>query len=213
MALDPLLAEIDEDYRREKMRNLWRAVGSYIITVTGLILLGTIAIVGWQSWQNTRAEGLTAQMLEARQKAQAGHTDDALAQLDTVIAEDHSTLSPLARLWAAQLAERENKEKAAAYLEPLTRDTAAQDPYHHFAHLLADDVAAHEQEALRGPFALTGHEMLGFADLDAGKTKDAAGHYRQVAEEAGTPPTLKARARLLLGTVLAGAVAPDETAP
>lgn len=213
MVLDPLLAEIDEDYRREKMRNLWRAVGSYIITVTGLILIGTIAIVGWQSWQNRRAEQITMQMLEAHQKARQGKTDDVLLELDAIIALDHSTLSPLARLWAAQLAVRHDKQKSATYLQPLTQDATAQDPYHHFAHLLIGEVAAHEKEALRGPFALTGHEMLGFAALKAGQMKDAAGHYRHVAEEAGTPPTLKARAQLMLSTVLASAPSTDKATP
>lgn len=212
MATDPLLAEIDDDLRREKMRTLWRAVGSYIITVTGLILLGTIAIVGWQSYQNSRAEALTAQMLEARRLDANERTEDALTALDEVIATQHKTLSPLAMLWAAKLTStNDRKEAQAAYLSPLLNSPAAADPYHQFAHLLSGDDASHTKEVLSGPFALTAREIRANALLKDGKRQEAAEQYRFITEAAGAPETMRQRARLILATKLADVPFPEQT--
>jgi hypothetical protein len=213
MALDPLLAEIDEDYRREKMKNLWRAVGSYIITVTGLILLGTIAIVAWQGYQNKKSQQLTARLLEARQDVTQDRRAQALEALDDVIAADHRTLSGLAMLWAARLSAADDGEKSRqSYLTPLLSDTASPEPYHHFAHLLAMDDKGHAEEMLHGPFALTAREIRALDLLKQGKRQEAAEQFRVIAESVNAPQTLRQRARLMLGTELADVSAPEPTA-
>ena len=158
MAIDPLLAEIDDDLRRENMRNLWRAVGSYIITVTGLILLGTIAIVGWQKYQDSRAQTLTLQLLEARHEMDNGRTAEAIGHLQEVITAEHKTLSPLATLWAAQIRLRDATPEAVATLKPLLDAPAGDDAYLHFSHLLA----GHENTASQ-PFTGSYPQKIQFA--------------------------------------------------
>jgi hypothetical protein len=204
MPTDPLLAEIDDDLRREKMRALWRAVGSYIITVTGMILLGTIAIVGWQSYQNSRAEALTAQLLDARRLAANDRTEDALTVLDGIISTQHKTLSPLAMLWGAKLTGTGNKkELQGAYLNPLLNSPSTTDPYNQFAHLLAENDGSHLGKVLSGPFALTSREITANRLLKEGTRQEAADQYRFIIEAAGAPETMRQRARLILATELA----------
>ncbi|MBY0355895.1 MAG: hypothetical protein K2Q12_09250 [Rickettsiales bacterium] len=209
MANDPLFAEIDDDLRREQMRNLWRALGSYIITVTGLILVGTIAIVGWQTYNNNRSQALTAQLLDARHMAENGRQGEAIELLDKVTAAKHSTLSPLAALWAAELSKKDAPEAARAYLQPLLEKKSAQDPYHHFAALLMQDTSDAGDAKSDGPFAMTQKEIQAFSLLAAGKKSEAASMYRIIAQAAGTPDTLRQRAQLILATELADELAPE----
>lgn len=215
MAIDPLLAEIDDDYRREKMKNLWRAVGSYIITVTGLILLGTVAIVGWQKYQDNQAQTLTLQLLDARHQLQGGRQKEAITRLQDVAAAEHRTLSPLARLWIAQIQDDEASVEAQKVLKPLLDAEIEQDPYRHFAHLLAGHEADGTGEPHAGPFLLTEREAFALALLKNGKRDEAARQFQLIVQEASAPDTLRARAKLMLATELSGtSTAPaDGTAP
>lgn len=217
MAIDPLLAEIDDDYRREKMKNLWRAVGSYIITVTGLILLGTVAIVGWQKYQDNQAQTLTLQLLDARHQLQGSRTKEAVARLEAVAGAEHRTLSPLARLWIAQIQDSADSTQALAVLKPLLDAEMAQDPYRHFAHLLAGHEGAGVAEPHLGPFLLTEREAFALALLKEGKRDEATQQFQMIVQEAGAPDTLRARAKLMLATELAGSGSapanPDRATP
>lgn len=196
---DPLLIEVDDDLRREKMRTLWRALGSYIIAVTTLILLGTIAIVAWQRYLNSQAEALTSQLLDARHLAQRGREEEALAQLDAVIAAKHTTLSPLAQLWAAEMTAKGSHEQHQKYLS-MPNFLVKGDPYEAFAQLLLGSKGADPS----GPFRLTAQEIHAVSLLKAGKTAEAAAAFRALSKDAEAPSTLRRRVQLILSSL------PDE---
>ena len=65
---DPIFAEIDDEVRRERYKQLWGQYGSYAIAAAVVVVL---AIGGWRGYQ----------WWEARQAAEAGAKFEAAAEL------------------------------------------------------------------------------------------------------------------------------------
>jgi hypothetical protein len=117
MSEENIFSEVDEELRRERMRNLWRLFAPYVIGAAIAIVALVAAYEGWNWWQNSNAARSSDAFYSAIDLAGSGDIAGAQAALET-LAEDGSGQYPvLARFRQASLLAGDGKtdEAVAAY--------------------------------------------------------------------------------------------------
>lgn len=117
MTNDNIIREIDEELRSDRMRNLWRRFGPYVIAAAVAVVLIVAGKEGWDWWQNSNAARSSDQFYAALELADG--TDVAAAQqaLEEVAAQGFGGYPSLARFRQAALLAKDGKtaEAVAAY--------------------------------------------------------------------------------------------------
>ena len=206
---DPVFAEVDEEVRRERLKQLWDRYGSYAITAAFVIVL---AIGGWRGYQ----------WWEARQAAEAGAAFEAAATLleQDKHAEAEAAFAKIAqdapagyRLLArfreaASLAQRDPKAAVKVYDE-IANNSSASLALRDLANLraamlLADtepyDVLRDRLEPLTGadrPFRHTARELLAFAAWRSNNSEAVKRWIEMIVADAETPQATRTRVDML----------------
>lgn len=207
---DPIFAEIDEEVRRERLKQLWDRYGSYAIAGAVVVVL---AIGGWRGYQ----------WWEARQAAEAGAKFEAAAELleqdkyaeaeaafAKIAAEAPAGYRILARLReAASIGQRDPKAAVKIYDE-IASDSRAGPVLQDLANLragmlLADtepyDALRARLEPLTAPdrtFRHTARELLAFAAW-RGNNSQAVKHWTDmIMADAETPVSTRTRIDMLM---------------
>lgn len=207
---DPIFAEIDEEVRREKLKQLWDRYGSYAIAAAFVIVLG---IGGWRGYQ----------WWEARQAAEAGVAFEAAAALleqdkhaqaqaafAKIAAEAPSGYRILARFReAASVAQNDPKAAVKIYDEIATSSRAGpvlQELANLRAGLLLADIEPYDAlharlEPLTGAdrtFRHTARELLAFAAWRGNNSEAAKRWIDMIVTDAETPAGTRTRIDMLM---------------
>jgi hypothetical protein len=207
---DPIFAEVDEEVRREKLKQLWERYGTYIVAAAFVIVL---AIGGWRGYQ----------WWEARKAAEAGAAFEAAAALEEqdkhaeaeaafakIAAEAPSGYRLLARLReAASLAQRDVKAAVKLYDEIAAEsggEPALQDLAVLRAGLLLADTEPYDAlrariEPLTGTdrsFRHTARELLAFAAWRGNNSEALKQWTGMIMTDAETPPSTRSRVEMLM---------------
>jgi hypothetical protein len=214
---DPIFAEIDEEVRRERYKQLWERYGLYIVAAAFVIILG---IGGWRGYE----------WWEARQAAQAGAAFEAAAALlaqdkyaeaeaafAKIAAEAPSGYRVLARLReAASLGQHDVKAAVKLYDEIATSGAVGQvlqDLANLRAGMLLLDTEPYDAlrarlEPLTGAdrtFRHTARELLAFSAWRSNNAEAAKRWIDMIMTDAETPAGTRARIDML--TALTGMTA------
>jgi len=197
---DILMREVDDEVRRERLQHFWKTFGTYVVGASVLIVITTVSIVGWQSYERSNDAKLTSQLLAAQQAELQKKPDEAEALLKSVISANDVSLSPLAQIRLRELYLREGKTKEATELQMTSQ--ADRDAFGWFADMLgADDKKLQDLNTADNPFRSTSRELLAVHYLKE-KNYDAASQLlKAIRDDAETPPTMKERADILLSTI------------
>jgi hypothetical protein len=215
MSEDSIFREVDEELRSERMRNLWRRYGPYLIGgAIGVVLLVAVN-EGWQWWQNTNAARSSDQFFVALDLADQGDFAAAQEQLNTVIAEGASGYPMLARFKQAAILATEGKtaEAVAAYDALASADTPRrlrEIALVLAARLLVDsgDVTA-VQSRIGGlidpgnPLSGIAREALGLVQYRAGNLAEARATFEEIVADASASQELVGRARVYVDQLIA----------
>lgn len=98
MSGSDILREVDEALRVEQAKKFWGEHGKTLIAFAAVLILGTAAQSGWNSYQNHQSEISTSKFLDALKSS------DPLPELQKLSAEKNGSGSALAGLSAAALA-------------------------------------------------------------------------------------------------------------
>lgn len=225
MSEDSIFSEIDEELRSERMRNLWRRFGPYIIGGAVAIVVLVAVNEGWSWWQRTSAAQSSDRFYAAIDLAEQGDIAAAQAALETLAAEGSGQYPVLARFrQAALLAEDGKKAEAVAAYDALSTSLSNRRLRElsllFGAYLLVDEGGVNAvQSRIEGlitpdnPLRNSAREALGLAHYAAGE-RDAA---RAIFEEIAADPTgsyeAQSRVQMYLAQVISeGAMAPGEEA-
>ncbi|MCB1516880.1 MAG: tetratricopeptide repeat protein [Hyphomicrobiaceae bacterium] len=127
MSEETIFQEVSEELRSERMRNLWRRYGPWIIGVAVLIVVGVAANEGWQWYKNSVAAASSDKFYSAIQALDDGDIADAQSRLNETIADGVDGYPDLARFaQAAILAEQGERKAALAAYDSLS--TTLSDP-------------------------------------------------------------------------------------
>ncbi|MGU3360189.1 tetratricopeptide repeat protein [Methylobacterium sp. M6A4_1b] len=219
------IREVNEDYRRDQVAEIWRRYSGVIIA---LAILVVAAVGGWRYWQHdqrVRAEAASERFEIANRLAREGKSADADKAFEAIESDAPSGYALLARFRSAtETAKRDPKAGAAEY-DALANDTKVSTGLRDLARLRSallrldgtePDAALATLQGLaapNGPFRHTAREMLGLVALKRGDYDGAGRWFDQINADLQTPQNLRQRIEVYAALVAGGPVAVTAAAP
>ncbi len=215
---DEFIREVDEEYRRDQMAQIWNRYNGVII---GVAILVVVSVGGWRYWehlQETRSQAAAVQYEDALKFSREDKSKEAEAALEALAKEGAAGYSLLARFRLAAELGRENAENGATAYDALTGDGSLSPVWQDLARLrsawlrldTADPAKIRpDLERLAVPTNAWRHsarELLGLSGLKAGDMDFAGRWFDQIAADRETPNALKQRLAIYTALVAGGAV-------
>lgn len=207
--MSDIFSEVDEEVRRERLKQLWDKYSIYIIAVAVLIVAGIGGWRGYEYWVAQKAAAAGAAFENAVTLSEQGKHAEAQAAFAKVVTEAPAGYAVLARFRAAaELAQVKAEDAVKAY-DALAADSTLgltwQDLAALRAGLLLVDSAAFDDlrkrlEPLTEPTRVFRHTARELLALSAWRARDAAATRRYVeliASDAETPPGARTRIEAL----------------
>ena len=207
--MSELFNEVDEEVRREQLKQLWDRYSIYIVAAALLIIA---AVGGWRGYQ----------YLEAKKAAEAGAAFDKAVELseqkkhgeaeaafNDLAAKAPSGYRLLARLRAAAEAANRDPQAGARLYDEIGADRSVAAPDQDLAKVRAAglllEIASYPSmlarlEPASGPaaaFRHTARELLALSALRANDTAAARRWLDLIASDGETPPSLRSRAEAM----------------
>lgn len=217
--------EVNEDYRRDQVAEIWKRYSGLILALAVLLVAG---VGGWRYWQHdqlVRAEAASAQFDAATKLDASGKTDEADKALASLVTEGPAGYALLARFRIAANAAKKDRAAAAGEYDKLAADAGISEGMRDLARLRAallrlDDAdpgpaltALQGLAAPNGTFRHTAREMLGLAALKRGDFEGAGRWFGQLSDDNDTPQNLRQRIEVYEALVSGGKVEVTEAKP
>jgi hypothetical protein len=205
-----IFQEVDEEVRREKLKQIWDRYGNFIVAAAILVVLGVAAWRGYQWYEAKKAAEAGAAYNAAAQLSEQGKHAEAEAAFARVAAEGTSGYRILARLRAAAEQSEVDRKAAVTIYDSIANDSSAGALLRDLAALRAavllvdsaplDELTRRLEPATQpnGAFRHSARELLA---LSAWRAGDAAATKRWSEAVVGDPeaPTgIRARVEVLL---------------
>ncbi len=215
--------EVDEEVRRERLKQLWDRYGLFVIALAVLMVIGIGAWRGYEWWQAKQAAAAGAQFEQAVSLSDAGKQKEAEAAFEKIAKEAPSGYRTLARFRAAAgLVKTQPAEAAKAYDKLATDPTISptlQDLATVRAGMLQVDTASfgdleRKLTPVAGgdhPFRANALELLALSAWDHHDYKQARHYIDLLMGDPETSPAMRGRIQILAALV-AGAEEPKPAA-
>ena len=204
-----IFSEVDEEVRRERVKQIWDRYGLYIVILAVLIVAGVAGWRGWQWYEAKQAAEAGAAFEQAVTLAEADKHKEAEAAFAKIAAQAPAGYRLLAQLReAAQLAQTDAKAAVAQY-DKLAADGALTQTIRDLAGVRAgillvdtaplDDMTRRLEPltAAGRPFRHTAREMLAMAAWRSGDAAATRKYVDMVTADAETPQGIRQRIDVL----------------
>lgn len=225
MSEDTIFREVEEDLRADRMRNLWRRFGPYIIGGAVAVVLLVAVNEGWSWWQQTNAARSSDALYTALDAARSGDFDAAIKALPTVETEGSGQYPALAKFADASYLAAQGKAADAVALYDAIAGTSNEIRLRELALVLAayqlvdsgDAAGVHTRvDGVIGsgsPFADIAREALGLTQYKAGDANGALATFEAITTNASASSDLLSRIFLYITQLKAeGAVSSSAAA-
>ena len=225
---ETFVREVDENLRRDQMRDMAKAYGKWIVAAVILLLAAVGGYLYWQNRQQEQASQESETMSAALDKAESGNVKGAVADLTPIGQSSSDVNRASAELARAALALRQNDRKTAIDIyREVAADEGLPQPYRDVAtirgtmteydSLKPDEVIARLSPLAEPgkPFFGTAGEMVALAMLAKGDRNGAGQLFARIAADRQVPESIRSRAVQFAGSlgVDASASMPGLTAP
>jgi hypothetical protein len=216
---DEFIREVDEEYRRDQIMQIWQRYSGVIV---GVAILVIAAVGGWRYWeyrQEGQAQAAAARYEDALRIArQDGQEQEAQRALEAVAKDAPGGYGLLSRFRLAAELGQANPEDGAKAFDALAADSSVAAPWGDLARLRAAmlrmdgaDPAAQRPTLERlatptNPWRHTARELLGLSGLKAGDYGFAGRWFEQIAADRDTPQALRSRLEIYTALVAGGPV-------
>jgi hypothetical protein len=210
MSDDSFIREVNEEYRSDQAKALWERYGVIVAGIAVLIVLGTAGYVGYQYWDQSRANASGDKFLVALQLANDGKTDEAITAFDQLEKDGYGAYPVLAKMRAATVkADKGDIDGAVKDFDAVAADMAIPSGIRDMARLRAGlllvdngsfaDVSARVEPltADTNPLRHSAREALGLSAWKEGKAADALKLFDQISADDAAPRNLRQRATLM----------------
>lgn len=217
---ETFVREVDENLRRDRVRDFFRDNAAYIIAAVVLFLAMSGGIIWYQHHKRKLAEQHVEQFAAIYKDIGLGNTSKAPQQLDELAKSSSDAVSTTALFTRAALALQQGDTKlATATYRKLAEDGSLPDAYRNAAlirqtALEFDQLEPQQVIARLEPLAKPGNpwfgsagEMTALAMIKQGKSKQAGQLFATIAKDKGVPETLRNRAVQIAGSLGADASA------
>lgn len=216
--MDEFIREVDEEYRRDRIAQIWKRHGASIAVALALLVA---AVGGWRYWEHaetTRSEAASLRFDEALRLSRDGRSEDAEKALKALGSDAPAGYQLLSRFrLAAESGRREAAAGARAY-DALAEDATIASGLRDLARLRAAMLRLDGSEAAAAAGALerlatatnpwrhTAREMLGVLALKRGDADAAGRWFDQIAQDRDTPQGLRSRLEVYSALAAGGPV-------
>ncbi len=220
---EQFIREVDEEYRRAQLKQIWDRFAPIIIGACVAVILLTAGYRGYLWWQAREAAREGDIYLTATEQLE---TDAAAARatLATIAAEASDGYALLARLRLAEAeADAGNNSAAVSAFDALSADGGLDQPVRSLARiraaLLSLDAGDVEGAKTRAeplveagnPWRHLAREIIGTADYQSGDLAGAREAFLAIQDDAEAPADLRSRSSLMVG-LIDGQIAADAPA-
>jgi hypothetical protein len=217
MAENEFFREVEEEYRRDQLANIWKRYSGLFVA---LALVVVAAVGGWRYWQyqeRTRAETASARYEDALRLSRDGKSDEAEKALEATAKDAPDGYRLLTRFRLAAELGRDNAEDAAKAYDALAADASVPGTWQDLARLRAAYLridgdptavrpALERLAAPTNPWRHSARELLGLSGLKAGDYDVASRWFDQIAADRETPQGLRQRLEIYTAVVAGGPV-------
>jgi hypothetical protein len=211
---ETFVREVDENLRRDQLRDFFKAYGNWLIAAVVLFLVASGGFIWWKQHQEQRSEAQVEQLAQIYKDIGSGNTAQAPQQLGALSKDSSKAVRASAQFTRAALALQQNDVKlATATYKSIANDDSLPDPYRHAAlirqtALEFDQLQPQEVIARLEPLAKPGEpwfgsagEMTALAMIKQGRSKEAGQLYAAIAKDSGVPESIRARAVQVAGSL------------
>ena len=211
---ESFVREVDENLRRDQMRDMAKAYGKWIVAAVILFLLAVGGYLYWQHRQREQAAADSEAISAALDKVTSGDTKGARAGLQPLSDSSNDVTRASSLLGQASLALRQNDRKTAIELfRRVAADDGLPQAYRDLAtvrltmteydQLKPDEVIARLSPLAKpgSPFFGSAGEMTGLAMLAKGDRMGAGRLFAQIAADQQVPETIRSRAVQVAGSL------------
>ncbi len=204
-----IFSEVDEEVRRERLKQLWQRYGNYLIALCVLIVAAVGAWRGYDWWEAKQAAQSGAAFEQAVALAEAGKHQEAEAAFAKLARDGTAAYRVLAQLReAAELARTDPKAAVSAY-DQIAADRSAGQTIEDLAavragFLLVDSAPYSELRARLEPlttadrtFRHSAREVLALAAWKSGDLAAARQWTDLIMNDPQTPAGTRSRAEVL----------------
>jgi hypothetical protein len=211
---ETFVREVDENLRRDQLRDFFKAYGNWLIAAVVLFLAASGGFIWWKQNQQKQSAAQVEQLAQIYKDIGSGNTAQAPQQLDALSKDSSKAVRASAQFTRAALALQQNDVKlATATYKAIANDDSLPDPYRHAAlirqtALEFDQIQPQEVIARLEPLAKPGEpwfgsagEMTALAMIKQGRSKEAGQLYAAIAKDSGVPESIRARAVQVAGSL------------
>lgn len=211
---ETFLREVDENLRRDRLRDFFKAYRIWLIAGVVLFLAASGGLIWWKQYREARAGAQVEQLAAIYRDIGAGKLTKAPQQLDALANDSSKAVRATALFTRAALAVQQNDLPLATKIyRNLATDSSLPRPYRdaalirqtaiEFDQLKPDEVIARlEPLAKPGePWFGSAGEMTALALIKQGKKQDAGRLYAAIAKDKSVPETLRGRSVQIAGTL------------
>lgn len=215
---DEFIREVDEEYRRDKVAEVWKRYNSLII---GVIVVVVVAVGGYRYWEGmqlSKAREASARFSEAINLVQQNKDAEAEKVFAALAKDGPSGYSLLARFRLASAVAAGNAEAGVKEFNTLAADSGIDSIWRDLARLrsamlrmdIGDGSTAQPDLELlavsNGPWRHTAREMLGLLNLQRNDYPAAGRWFDAIVKDSETPGDLRRRLELYSAIVAGGPV-------
>jgi hypothetical protein len=211
---ETFVREVDENLRRDQMRDFFKKNGSWLIAAVVLFLAASGGLIWWQSRQVQRSGAEVEKLAEIYKNIGSGNMAQAPQQLDGLSKSGSKAVRASALFARAALALQQGDAKLATNTyKSIADDSGLPDPYRHaalirqtaleFDQLKPDEVISRLEPLARPgePWFGTAGEMTALAMIKQGRKQEAGQLFAAIAKDNTVPETTRARAVQVAGTL------------
>jgi hypothetical protein len=211
---ETFLREVDENLRRDQMRDFGKRYGAWIVAAVVLVLAASGGFIWWQQHKVKQSEQQTEQLAQTFKDIGAGSTGQAPQQLDALADSGSKSVRATALFTRAALAIQQNDLKlATAKFKQIAEDSSLPQPYRDAALLrqtaLEFDSLQPQQVISRlSPLAKPGNpwfgsagEMTALALIKQGQKAQAGQLFAAIAKDKSVPDAIRSRSVQIAGTL------------
>jgi hypothetical protein len=215
---DEFIREVDEEYRRDRVAQIWKRYNGVII---GALILAVALVGGWRYWEHreeTKAQAAAVRFEDALKLSRDGSGDEAEKILEALAKDSPAGYGLISRFRLAAEIGKGSAEEGAKAFDALAGDRGIEATWQDLARLraamlrmdLADPGPVRQSlEGLATPTNMwrhTARELLGLSGLKAGDMDFAGRWFDQIAADRDTPPALRQRLQIYTALVAGGPV-------
>jgi len=204
---ETFVREVDENLRRDRLRDLGKKYSGWIITAVVLFLAASGGWIYWQDYRTKQSQAAVEQLAEIYAGISQGRVKTAPVRLDALSADRSKAVRASALFGRAALAVDQNDIKlAVAKYRAIAADTSLPAPFRdlaliHQTALEFDSLNPAQVVTRLAPLAKPGEpwfgsagELVGMALVKQGKKAEAGKMFADIARDKQAPDQVRGRA-------------------